>query len=286
MTGVDWGIEDADESADPEADDANASADADANGAGGSPGAGGDADCVKDGTSGADDGTSGASGDAGTGGTAATDDPSRGPADRTAADDGTGGWTRLRRLRVAVGFGAFAAGLVLVAGAGWLPLSGLAGTVSRSVVVLLGVVAVLQALWAAFRARSVSPDVADPPDPEPVGLDRPPVAGGEFDAAVERLADPASPDADARERVRKDLRRTAVTLLAEREGVSREEAARLVTKGDWTDDPRAAAFLGGPDAATVPVAVRVREWLAPETPAGQRARRAADEVVALAEEGP
>lgn len=212
--------------------------------------------------------------------------PSAGPG----GDGAAAGWTRLRRLRVAFGVGAFVAGVLLVAGAGWLPLSGLAGALGgpagRALVVMLGLVAALQALWAAVRARTGTPDLADPPDPEPVGPGRPPVAGEEVDAALERLADPGSPDADARERLREDLRRTAVTLLAERADCTRAEAATRVTRGEWTDDPLAAAFLGGPDAATVPLALRVREWLAPETPAGRRARRTADEVVALAEDEP
>lgn len=225
---------------------------------------------------------------------ATADDAASEPADSSAvanepADD-AGGWTRLRRIRVALGVGTFAAGLLLVVGAGWLPLSGLAGLVDgpggRAAVVVLGLFAGLQGLWAAFRARSASPDLAEPPDPEPVGVERPPVTGGEFDAAVERLADPSTGDDEARERVRMDLRRTAVTLLVERTGCTREEAATRITRGEWTDDVRAAAFLGGPDAATVPMGVRVREWLAPETPAGQRARRAAEEVVALAEDEP
>lgn len=225
---------------------------------------------------------------------ATADDAASEPADSSAvadepADD-AGGWTRLRRIRVALGVGTFAAGLVLVVGAGWLPLSGLAGLVDgpggRAAVVVLGLFAGLQGLWAAFRARSASPDLAEPPDPEPVGVERPPVTGGEFDAAVERLADPSTGDDEAREHVRRDLRRTAVTLLVERTGCTREEAATRITRGEWTDDVRAAAFLGGPDAATVPMGVRVREWLAPETPAGQRARRAAEEVVALAEDEP
>lgn len=210
-------------------------------------------------------------------------------ADAPVTDD-AGGWTRLRRVRVALGVGTFVAGLLLVVGAGWLPLSGLAGLLDgpggRAAVVVLGLFAGLQGLWAAFRARSASPDLAEPPDPEPVGVERPPVTGGEFDAAVERLADPSTGDDEARERVRMDLRRTAVTLLVERTGCTREEAATRITRGEWTDDVRAAAFLGGPDAATVPMGVRVREWLAPETPAGQRARRAAEEVVALAEDEP
>lgn len=226
--------------------------------------------------------------------TAESDDAASEPGDSSAvadesADD-AGGWTRLRRIRVALGVGTFVAGLVLVVGAGWLPLSGLAGVVDgpggRAAVVVLGLFAGLQGLWAAFRARSASPDLAEPPDPEPVGVERPPVTGGEFDAAVERLADPSTGDDEARERVRRDLRRTAVTLLVERTGCTREEAATRITRGEWTDDVRAAAFLGGPDAATVPMGVRVREWLAPETPAGQRARRAAEEVVALAEDEP
>ncbi|MUV50741.1 hypothetical protein GJ630_14085, partial [Haloarcula sp. CBA1122] len=40
--------------------------------------------------------------------------------------------------------------------------------------------------------------------------------------------------------------------------------ARDVRTGSWTDDRRAAAFLGGPDAPDPPIEMQLRDWASGE----------------------
>lgn len=59
---------------------------------------------------------------------------------------------------------------------------------------------------------------------------------------------------DARGRIRE----TAIAVIAAAENCEPSEAARRIDAGTWTDDPRAAAFLGG--ARYAPLRVRIRDW--------------------------
>lgn len=64
--------------------------------------------------------------------------------------------------------------------------------------------------------------------------------------------------------VRNRLRETARCVLAETTDMSPEAAARAVSAGSWTDDRRAAAFLGGPDATDPPIQMQLRDWASGE----------------------
>lgn len=105
--------------------------------------------------------------------------------------------------------------------------------------------------------------------------------GADIDGAFDALdADDSTAwsTMNARRVLRSELRRAAVTALAAR-GHSREEAERLVETGAWTDDRRAAAFLGD---VTLPLRTRVRDWASGE---GQRRRAeaAVEELAAMTE---
>lgn len=79
---------------------------------------------------------------------------------------------------------------------------------------------------------------------------------------------------DARRRdARGRIREAAVSVVGADEGIDRETAAERIAAGTWTDDPRAAAFLGGRDLA--PLGVRIRDWAS-----GRRFERWATRAVA------
>lgn len=60
-------------------------------------------------------------------------------------------------------------------------------------------------------------------------------------------------------RIKRILRRTLDTVLVERGGLSSSEAVERRRAGSWTDDPRAATFLGDSDVR--PASLRLRDWL-------------------------
>lgn len=84
--------------------------------------------------------------------------------------------------------------------------------------------------------------------------------GAEFDATLARVETMSGAElraADAPAELRDRLRAATVALVASREGVDRETAAARVERGEWTDDPQAAAFLS--ESLRAPAAVRFRE---------------------------
>lgn len=103
--------------------------------------------------------------------------------------------------------------------------------------------------------------------------------GGDIDGAFDALgAEEATAwsTMNAQRVLRTELRRSAVTALEAR-GHPREEAERLVDTGEWTDDRRAASFLGD---ETLPLRTRVRDWASGEG-ARRRAEAAVEELAAL-----
>lgn len=185
--------------------------------------------------------------------------------------------------RAAFWFGvlALADAMLLVAPFG-LPLDGLAEAVPRAVVPLLALVA------AGYGVTVLATAGGDPPArrapvttrEEPTSTDR---VGADIDAALDALdTDDESPwtRANARRMLRSELRRSAVAALSAR-GHSREEAERLLDAGAWTDDRRAAAFLGGEH---LPLSVRIRDWASGEG-ARRRAEAAVEALADLTEHG-
>ncbi|GGM31129.1 hypothetical protein [Haloarcula argentinensis] len=64
--------------------------------------------------------------------------------------------------------------------------------------------------------------------------------------------------------IRNRLREGARQMLVETADMSTEAAAREVRTGSWTDDRRAIAFLGGPDAPDPPIEMQLRDWASGE----------------------
>ncbi|NEU58201.1 hypothetical protein [Halorussus sp. MSC15.2] len=76
-----------------------------------------------------------------------------------------------------------------------------------------------------------------------------------------------------RRNVRGRIRETAISVVADAERIDSETAADRISAGSWTDDPRAAAFLGGRHLA--PLRTRIRDWAS-----GERFERWATRAVA------
>jgi hypothetical protein len=105
-------------------------------------------------------------------------------------------------------------------------------------------------------------------EPETATADPGPLVGDDVDdllTEIDGRVDPydgleASYAADVRNRLREATRR----VLVETTGAPPEAAARAVRTGSWTDDRRAAAFLGGPEVSDPPIAMQVRDWASGE----------------------
>lgn len=122
--------------------------------------------------------------------------------------------------------------------------------VTPNVLAVLGLVVAL--FGAAFAAGPSRPTVETRSTDDRLGA--------EFDATLARVETMSGAElrtADAPAELRDRLRAAAVALVASREGVDRETAAARVERGEWTDDPQAAAFLS--ESLRAPAAVRFRE---------------------------
>ena len=93
-----------------------------------------------------------------------------------------------------------------------------------------------------------------------------PVAGGAFDRHLADAGAVGEQTAESEARVRSDLRSLAIDVYEQTARCDRSTAALAVESGTWTDDPAAAAFVGGPEAPSVPWRVWVRDALSDEGP--------------------
>lgn len=134
--------------------------------------------------------------------------------------------------------------------------------------------ALLGVLSARVRRSDVDPLVESPPEVPQDG--RTEVVAAAFDAAFETGARP--------DLLRSRLREAAVEARVMTAGVDRERAAEEVATGAWTDDHRAAAFLGD-EVQRPPARVRLRDLVASE-PRTRRYARHALAAVEDAWEGP
>lgn len=178
-----------------------------------------------------------------------------------------------RKLVGAVGYGALALALVaaFVPGAG----DAIAATVgvvfgTPLVVVAGGLVAGAYGLKRLYETGNAGtePESLTARPPERAHYPASSVSGENVDESVEAVG-AALPEASAKDwwsyRERNDvtttLRTLATDVLASEHDVSRADAAEMLAVGSWTDDDRAAAFLGGDEAAVLPLRVQFVDWL-------------------------
>ncbi|SFL38518.1 hypothetical protein SAMN04487950_3572 [Halogranum rubrum] len=161
-----------------------------------------------------------------------------------------------------------------------------AGTLvaNRSTVLFAGAVAGGFGVWALYRG-SAGEDDADPVEfptrpPEFAYYDERRTVGGAIDLAT---SDEDLPDWKAgrsRRDTRTQLHDAAVAVITEREGCSPQVARDAIAVGTWTDSPRAARFLGGTDAADLPLSVRIRDWASGDS-YRRHVEATVDEIAAL-----
>lgn len=204
-------------------------------------------------------------------------------------------WARIGRLPVvrrlalpspqqaldAVAVAAVGAAAATVAGVtpAWLVQS--VAAVARPVLGVLGVACVVLVLlgWGRDASDDWTETVREAaPERVPAGVGTPPgawvtLAAGEENRIAEASLVGQSGDAVAHDR----LVEAATAAVAADRGVDEETAAEMVASGEWTDDPRAAAYLADGETPTVPPELRLRDWLAGErTP--RRVRAAVREI--------
>lgn len=100
--------------------------------------------------------------------------------------------------------------------------------------------------------------------------------GADLESALEAIQHEQHIDtADEREEVYDRLAAVGIQLLERTDGVDPEEARQRLARGDWTDDPEAAAFFRTGPADDAPFLERLRESFSDDSRFARRARRAA-----------
>ncbi|WP_247006251.1 DUF7269 family protein [Halorientalis litorea] len=191
------------------------------------------------------------------------------------------------RTTLVVALGAVA--LALAALAGFAPglLPGPVRSVLADVpaVESLGRVASLVAVATAGRWLWASSSDSLPPMPTNDDVEaHGPVAGDAFDRHLSDAGAVGEQTAEAEARVRSDLRRLAIDVYEQAARCDRSTAALAVESGTWTDDPAAAAFVGGPEAPSVPWRVWVRDALSDEGPFHRQTVRTLRAIDALGDD--
>lgn len=180
-----------------------------------------------------------------------------------------------RRVAVLAGVLTVAVGVVALVAPGAVPVR-----LDRAVVVFVGVVALVQAARVVQRRRNGRLDVATTPDPErAVSASQP---GADLGSVL-------APFLNRRRvavylnRLQEGLTAVAVAALVRYEGIAEAEARERVAAGTWTDDARAAAFLGDVDPPSRSLRTRLRNRLARESSHRRALRRTVDAIESVVE---
>lgn len=157
----------------------------------------------------------------------------------------------VRRLAMALGLVALVVGIAIVGFPGLLPVA-----VDRAVLVLIGGLALLQAIREMQSYWRAEPDEAQPANPERSA--RLPSPGADFEETLGQFV-PSTRFTYYRIGLKEGLRAAAVAVLVQFGSYSRTEAGQAIENGTWTDDLYASAYLGGEDAPKPPIGVHLRE---------------------------
>lgn len=176
------------------------------------------------------------------------------------------------------------AGVALALGAvvGFAPASLVGAASGLDATLATGIVGAALVGYALRRRRQAEP--ADEATLADAGGDATAADPGQpVDGALDAIVDGTDAFArDARPRVRERVRETAVRACA---STDRADAEAAVARGEWTDDPVAAAFLGDERAPRYPLRERLRGWVHPDRAFRRRVERTVDAVHDLATEG-
>lgn len=158
-----------------------------------------------------------------------------------------------RRIALVLGVLTFVFGIAAVGLPGLLPFA-----VDRIVVVLIGALALLQAVREMQRYWRSELDEASPAIPERGAYI--PAPGANFDETLSQFV-PSNRFTYYRVGLRQGLRAAAVSALVQFGSYSEEEASEAVADGSWTEDLYASAFLGGEGAPEPPLREQLRDVL-------------------------
>lgn len=210
---------------------------------------------------------------------------------RVRDESGDDGW----RWKVATGLGALsllgALAVVVLPGTVVAPVRLTDATVQtlRSVALLLGAFVGLFGLYVvSHRNPPEDDDDSERVDLAAMRPERPhgpsnDAVGTRLDAHLERIGgqvDHGYDDKYTAYRVERNLESLAVAVVAEAADCSRERAREHVAAGTWTDDVRAAAFVGGSEAPDRPPSMRIRDWASGAT-YDRQVRATVDELAAI-----
>lgn len=182
----------------------------------------------------------------------------------------------LRLLAAGVGVGSLVAAVSLVTGLGGSLVSEAASNVPGRRLVFVLAFAALVVCVVVLRQAWVQSDDTDVglPDPDDEAESGTDLVGSEVDYVLEQLE---AVDETVTRYQRQDaeaaIRSVAVDVLRSENGYDLEECKAALEAGSWTDDPRAATYLGAD--VQRPVRIRVIDWVA-----GDPYRRQVDATVA------
>jgi len=192
----------------------------------------------------------------------------------------------MKGRRIALGLvGVIALVFAVVGGTNAIPIRSLVSALGNDylLVVAIGGFGLLVAIPVLASGRDGNLVQADMPAPErPVTV---PPAGSGFDETVGswRYRLPFV-GREKRTAIEERLRTAAVETVMRAENCSRGEATRRVRTGEWTNDPTAAAYLGGSDVSGSSVGTRISARLTGRSWHQHCARRTAAEIADRGEE--
>ena len=191
--------------------------------------------------------------------------PDRGPSSSLDLDldlDRRFGGRRVRVGAAAVGVLALATALAVASGVGGERFADAVAAVvwpARPFVFFFAHFALVMGAWSLWRGRSAPADDADIALPAPAddagAGDR--LVGDGVDAALAALGDTdRAGNGWKRVDVERRIRGIARDVLDAETAV--DDVSAALDSGEWTEDPRAAAYLG--DDVALPVRIRVADW--------------------------
>lgn len=180
----------------------------------------------------------------------------------------------MKRASIVVGILLSVAGIAAIL----LDVRSLPMVSGLSLIVIIGLVGIfagtlgVRARMLGQESHATLPNVELPPDV--------PVPGDRFDEFLVEygtetyLRRATNPD---RERVRSVLQTRVISTLVYDAGYTRTDAERAVRRGDWTDDAKVAAFLGG-GAAPPSLSERLRSKTGAPSPTRHLVSRTISEI--------
>lgn len=213
----------------------------------------------------------------------------RGRSDPSATHEG-------RLWQVVAGLGAVsllgAMAVVVLPGTVLAPLQFTAETVQslRSFALLLGAFVGIFGLYVAYH-RETDDDAEDFShgtelprfDLERARGPTNQTVGEKLDDDLDRIGGMSEGDSSVQYtayQIEQNVEALAVEVVANEASCSVARAQQHVAQGTWTDDVRAAAFVGGPDAPNRPLSMRIRDWAAGAT-FDRQVRATVDELAEL-----